>query len=927
MTDSTRPHSSYWHRKLGALLHDSPDKAVDILTHEWRAKQFKKLFNLEPNAFNKIADFDAAAADRLPFPEPEPDLLRQDLDGLKQLPHPLGGAHLPLKGFQSVAEAEEISAKTMPFLMRSDDPRALFLCAWRFWRNWASHADARFAFLPADTRIPDHTIWNHLQVTTAFQGALPGKQNPEIEDAPRLLLFSLGPVQDFIAAARSTRDLWSGSYLLSYLVSKFLGDIALEFGPDHVLFPNLLDQPLLDLRLREHIFDKHHFAEKPMSIWEGFGYTTDAIPRLLTPSLPNRFLALLPARDHKGKSINEWIASRVEDLKDELFEIRDSVADFLEERDVESIGTFDRARFDQQCERLLEIHWQTLPIPRRVEDLDAWMEQLPADEETETGERNGVAYAPRKAFAAIQEMIRREGCKPQYPLRTTSNWGGLNALIAHLHDGAKAARIFDAWREGRWSSGITYNKDALNGREEAVLSVGDKEAAVKAFCSELEMSQGTLKQGEILGASTLLKRFWWQSKENVLGLTAQDMREHHPMPNTRSVAMGRPFDFDTEEEDTPDDGEKYFAILALDGDEMGKWISGSKSPDNKHCLSPKAQDFYEKKAPDFLTAPRTLTPSWHLQFSEALGNFSFHCAQRIVEAFDGRLLYAGGDDVLAMLPAADALPCARALRAAFRGEEGLNEVKGTLTGAEKKRHSDRATPLFAVADSGYLKLSPKATNRHGDKRGLLSDPVSFPVLVPGPKADVSVGIAIAHFKAPLQDVVRAAQAAEKRAKRKLEEGGLGRGAFAISLFKRSGEQLDWGAKWDSYGHQSLDLLCKALNEGQLNARFPHKFEALLAPYRCAAGSGLVAEFADEFPDLLEKELDHCLHRNEGGSLSDDARETLIRYWEDDLAKRLAEDTASPSQNDSGKSAAAARRFDHALNQFINLLRTAAWMKS
>ena len=34
-----------------------------------------------------------------------------------------------------------------------------------------------------------------------------------------LLLFQLGPVQEFIAQARSTRDLWSGSYMLSWLVA------------------------------------------------------------------------------------------------------------------------------------------------------------------------------------------------------------------------------------------------------------------------------------------------------------------------------------------------------------------------------------------------------------------------------------------------------------------------------------------------------------------------------------------------------------------------------------------------------------------------------------------------------------------------------------------------------------------------------------
>jgi CRISPR-associated protein Cmr2 len=34
-----------------------------------------------------------------------------------------------------------------------------------------------------------------------------------------LLKLQIGPVQDFIAQARSTRDLWSGSYLLSWLLA------------------------------------------------------------------------------------------------------------------------------------------------------------------------------------------------------------------------------------------------------------------------------------------------------------------------------------------------------------------------------------------------------------------------------------------------------------------------------------------------------------------------------------------------------------------------------------------------------------------------------------------------------------------------------------------------------------------------------------
>src|SRR5216110_230003 len=47
-----------------------------------------------------------------------------------------------------------------------------------------------------------------------------------------MLLFSLGPVQSFIAQARKTRDLWLGSFLLSALMQESMKDIK-----SNLLFP------------------------------------------------------------------------------------------------------------------------------------------------------------------------------------------------------------------------------------------------------------------------------------------------------------------------------------------------------------------------------------------------------------------------------------------------------------------------------------------------------------------------------------------------------------------------------------------------------------------------------------------------------------------------------------------------------------------
>jgi hypothetical protein len=278
---------------------------------------------------------------------------------------------------------------------------------------------------------------------------------------------------------------------------------------------------------------------------------------------------------------------------------------------------------------------------------------------------------------------------------------------------------------------------------------------------------------------------------------------------------------------------------------MGQWISGSHP--NMPKLSEVLADYYENgqrkgavqyfennpKLKDLLDRKRPLNPSFHLQFSEMLGTFSNVCARRIVEAFDGCLIYSGGDDVLAMLPAKNAVACAKALRAAFRGTMDLNRVKGgwEVDAERGHREPNRNLSLFNITQEGFIQL-------HKDNHLVMaSEPKNFPAIVPGPAADCSVGIAIDHFKSPLQDVVRAAQAAEKRAKKQ-----LGRAAVAISLFKRSGEITEWGTKWENGGLALYQKIAELLESGQLSAKFPHRVCQLLEPYRINA-TGLMKESA------------------------------------------------------------------------------------
>jgi hypothetical protein len=90
--------------------------------------------------------------------------------------------------------------------------KARFLSLWRLAPERLCARWQGLRLQPADTRCPDHTLWHHLDSTAAMAWALRGGVGPA------LLSFKIGPVQPFIEAARSLRDLLTGSYLLSTLM-------------------------------------------------------------------------------------------------------------------------------------------------------------------------------------------------------------------------------------------------------------------------------------------------------------------------------------------------------------------------------------------------------------------------------------------------------------------------------------------------------------------------------------------------------------------------------------------------------------------------------------------------------------------------------------------------------------------------------------
>src|SRR5690606_20845086 len=131
----------------------------------------------------------------------------------------------------------------------------------------------------------------------------------------RKVHFSLGPVQGFVAAARRTRDLWVGSYLLSYLTGCAM-DFILQHGGT-IVFP-YVHEPV----------DGATPAREPMPVdpllaginaVRKYGSLPDGMEPPLVGSLPNRFAANLPV-DVDPARVAAAIHDRWRTIAEKVFE-------------------------------------------------------------------------------------------------------------------------------------------------------------------------------------------------------------------------------------------------------------------------------------------------------------------------------------------------------------------------------------------------------------------------------------------------------------------------------------------------------------------------------------------------------------------------------------------------------------------------------
>jgi CRISPR-associated protein Cmr2 len=947
-----------WQTKLAARLHDPAEKALVLLRdpegHEnGTSRALKRLLGLEqlpPETIDpdndevlarvlfkqglpvelyrhvQRADWWAAAADRPQFPMQEIATPNGKTFAVAQgsqvrwtkqpvLIHPLTGETYDLNEHGGLSDTDFKDIKKRSFahfsalLKQLDaqggsthDLRKTLLTFWRFGPELAEEDDngklgELWRLLPADTRIPDHSIWDHLDLTSAFAGAFAADENNEAA----LLALSIGPVQGFIAAARSTSDLWAGSHLLSRLAWEAMRPVCEALGPDAILFPRLRGIPQVDLWLRDDMGLPDPLFER----CDWMQGATDTNP-LFSAALPNRFVAVMPAS--QAKAIAEQVTQAVRGWLLKLG--NDVVRRLLHEAgyDKETMTT-PYEQMKAQLAGFPEVHWAAVPFslihPKNAAkqtdlDVSGLSAAMAPFFGVEAGKPCGFLNTP--AWRALQKDLNWDDTTTFFAPNPGVLYPAVYDLAERVMAAAKATRTFDQNRQQGWRCALTGETEWLT-TDRAQLTQSYRQQSDTLWAEVAAKKPAWAKKGEHLGALPAIKRLWPTIFAEEVGratgketgrfvVSTHTMALAHQLDQwlergghtaegfaetsrqAESVALPRklmrrharnpaladakriPGLLETarnaDDDEAPERAQRlvrqtlatalgkdqikletYYALLMMDGDRMGAILSGDETTNTaityRESFHPQVRDGFDQHAARqplikaYGAQKRPISPNRHLAISGALNDFSQTVVRHVVEEEHlGRVIYAGGDDVLAMLPVADLLPCMARLRHVYSGT--LPEDEQTDWGAlRRERNALHCKGGFAFLKGRLMRMM-------------------------GKHATASTGAVIAHHQAPLSAVLRELRAAEKRAK---TEGG--RDAFSITVIKRSGGALRLTEKWG----EPVTLL------GDLRAFLAHQDTSRRAVYHSL-------EWLTDLPDpkgdsaMLESLLAYQLARQSGG---------------------------------------------------------------
>jgi CRISPR-associated protein Cmr2 len=449
-----------------------------------------------------------------------------------------------------------------------------------------------------------------------------------------LFLLTIGPVQDFIAAARRTRDLWAGSQLLSDLSRTAATSIANDNdNKTDMIFP---------------------FSDKKQ-------------PNFREHDVVNRIMAKVDEENIKefGEKLEKAIRCKFHDL------YREVLQKFPDSH-------FDRATAEKHLEDLLEINWAAVEFNgdnykdarEQLEHVLAARKNTRDFEQTDwskEGKLRSSIDGQRESVIDEKEYPNRYDTDAQKKGKLNNLWKNFRISGAERLSGVdlfkrwytpelskEAGEDIDfpstshiaalpfIWRYVRATSEYQSldNQDSHASQQEQTFR-----KAIEVYARKLEEIQSKVNiQEKVTHQNSRFASFMPYDASILYDSRLREITDSDELKNRDSgeVKKARLYlDSFYEQLETKDRPSPYYAILLADGDAMGQALDGLS---NDYKL--------------------------HQQFSQRLDDFASD-VRGIVESHWGALIYSGGDDVLALMPLHSLLACAKALHERF-GEAWSN---------------------------------------------------------------------------------------------------------------------------------------------------------------------------------------------------------------------------------------------------------------
>lgn len=517
-----------------------------------------------------------------------------------------------------------------------------------------------------------------------------------------LLLISIGPVQDFIASARRGRDLWFGSWFLSEVAKAAARSLRTSESRAIFIFPSI--------------------PEKEEELKPGSSF-----------NCVNKLLVKLPSGTAQGKmqAVQKAVQCRVKALWKKISEDPKVARPLL----------FENAK--KQLDDLVELLWVALPLPdegqyvrvrSQLEHLMHIRKQTRAFQPVSWG-----ATAPKCALDGERESVIPEEAYRRQPNESDATRSQRLYTRFGISDGERLSAVGllkrlgrpDHWKDEtdeqhRVPSASHIAATPLMQRMTDVL--GEKPSKIKVLdeyiaCLEKDaiavdlitpFKKGSTffggYQGRILYETRLPELLGLSKKESsaqntsrassAAGSSAADQSEAKKVTDAQKALRNLLNELAGGRQPSP-----YYALLMADGDRMGATVDALKTVEQHQTLS--------RNLSKFAAQVRSLIDDQELA--------------------NGRLVYAGGDDVMAFVP--------------------LHTLLGTLEALRELFHTRMKEALEACGTS----LEPPT---------------------------LSFGVVIAHHMEPVGYVRERVREAEQRAKQL-----PGKDALAITLCKRGGADI------------------------------------------------------------------------------------------------------------------------------------------